>query len=125
MTTIKDMLLLALRDIGADGVADGLRVHTLDDLELRTPYIGLDGRPAFRGADGRLVPLPLGWALRRYDMVMLNSLTGRGALITKISGGFRCRLARRLDTDAFDISDYPTAPEAWAAAEAWLKEQGR
>ena len=130
MTTIKDRLLASLRDIGADGVADGRgAVITIDALQaLDPPVILLTSRPAFLDADGRLVPLP-DWL--EYSGGAL--LTGRGQTGEEVQvwyhgDRFNLWIGRYATSDEDDdielvSDDFPTAPEAWAAAEAWIKEQ--
>lgn len=117
MTTIKDLLLASLRDIGADGVwypypsvPDGETVP-IDHIERDVIWSGPHNRPAFRDADGRLVPLPDEWGARGNCLVhrrtgFLIYRGGKGFMFSRYAGG---------------VESYPTAPEAWAAAEAWLK----
>lgn len=137
MTTIKDMLLAALRDIGAVGVAwkrdYGWCVATLEDLDagvnpLARPF---DGRPVFRDDEGRLVPLP-DWLECHGDAMC----QGRGPHGEEVqvwcygSDHFGLWIGRYATSDEEDdielvSGDFPTAPAAWRAAEQWIKEQGR
>lgn len=134
MTTIRDMLIRDLRAIGAEGVACGSFEWTIEDLgSLPEPPVDrLSGpakeaalifaRPAFRDDEGRLVPLPDGWEVEATGALRGPLIRGMGyPMITRRrDGSFSLRGTSRTKSYA-----YPTAPEAWAAAEAWLKEQGR
>lgn len=127
MTTIRDMLLRDLRAIGAEGVVEVWRTARTEDIGLGEYWPGPNARPAFRDDDGRLVPLPEGWRVEH------RSYAGRMAC--QFALGQRIELRPVIDlgrpvwllyTDGdTDDTSYPSAPEAWAAAEARIKEQGR
>lgn len=141
MTTILDMLVAALREIGADGVARAVKdgcpwatwtvgeIDALDREQLPVAAASiLTARPAFLD-DGALVPLP-DWLECHGAMCQ-----GRGPHSEEVhvwshgSDHFELWIGRYATSDAEDdielvSGDYPTAPAAWRAAEEWLKEQG-
>lgn len=140
MTTIRDMLISDLRAIGAAGVAWGPFEWAIEDLgSLPEPPVDrLSGpakeaalifaRPAFRDADGSLVPLPDGWSVEDVEFSDEKQLrTWRGSLWASVECSWDGRGRWKMGATGLPglVRWYPTAPSAWRAAEQWIKEQGR
>lgn len=114
MTTIKDMMIAALQVVGAGGVAIDGYTWSIEALDSGERWPLPSDRPAFRDAEDRLVPLPDDWGARGNCLVhkrtgFLIHRGGRGWMFQRYEG---------------QVESYKTAPEAWAAAEAWIKERG-
>lgn len=127
MTTIRDMLLASLREIGADGVAclaptrrGGMRVYSTDILwQIRSSGMLLDARPAFRDDDGRLVPLPEWWEVGD-ECLTFGDYDGWAMVEQDDAGSWT--IERGVGQCTFGGSTHPTAPAAWRAAEQWIKD---
>lgn len=112
MTTVKDVLLAALRDMGADGVTVGYGTAPLSEIESGEFWAAANARPAFRDADGDLVPLPDGW--------QLSYTTDSHATYENVAGAIVKFWSRGLWTASPSVGivhQCATAHEAFAAAE--------
>jgi hypothetical protein len=136
MTTIRDILLSALDDVGAAGFVDSLG-ESIWRRKIEDDLMPLDhgARIAFDDSTGRLVPLPEGW--ETYGKCVRKSWgLDEGASIFRRRGRGERRggYIIRAWGDAYQkglgvkdggqLTHFPTAPAAWEAVEAWIMGQG-